>query len=300
MFKTQERFIEYYKQIGMKIEVYKGILWVEYQRMIQPLGPAKLDYSISKEEAEYLLSKFPDSFLIRYTMGFNTTPVSNEWYAVIQDNFLDLDDIPSGNSRSKIRRGLRNCHVSLIDANLVADKGYEVYITAFERYKDARRPQITEEKFKRNVEITKDFEDIIDYWGVFHQDKLIAYATVYKFDSIEADYSVIKFHPDYLKLYPSYALFYTMNKYYLEEKRFEYVNDGFRNILHRTNIQDFLIEKFKFKKRYVNLNIIYKPWFRYLLYTTFPARYLLERLSPKLQALYKLEEIRRIYDGANK
>jgi len=299
MFKTHERFIEYYKRIGAKIEVYKGIIWTEYQKIVQPLGPAKLDYSVSEEEAKLLLSRFPGSLLIRYTTGFSNIAESNEWYAVIQDKFLDLEDIPSKN-RSEIRRGLRNCKVSLVDAELVADKGYEVFIAAFERYRDVKRPQIEKEEFKRKIDITRDFEDIIDYWGVFYQNKLIAYATVYKYDNIEADYSTIKFHPNYLKLYPSYALFYTMNKYYLGEKHFEYVNDGFRNILHQTNIQNFLIEKFKFRKEYVNLKIIYKPWINYLLDTTFPVRYLFGKLNPKLQALYKLEEIRRICDESNK
>ena len=35
------------------------------------------------------------------------------------------------------------------------------------------------------------------------------------------DYSTIKFDPDYLSYYPSYALFFTMNQYYLNEKNYK-------------------------------------------------------------------------------
>ncbi|MEM1574228.1 MAG: hypothetical protein QXY96_07125 [Candidatus Methanomethylicaceae archaeon] len=238
---------------------FKGIIWREYQKMVTPLGPAKFDYSITEDEAKYLLSKFPKALLVRWTDGFNNQVKSKEWYAVISDKFLDLDEIDSKN-RSEIRRGLKNCIVERVDAKLIAERGYDVFISAFERYKGTKKPTITREDFKKRVLIFKDFEDIVHYWGVFYKKELIAYSENYIYDNIEASYSTIKFHPDYLKLYPSYALIYTMNKYYLKDNRFEYVNDGFRNILHQTNIQKYLIDKFKFEKRYTNLYIHYKSY----------------------------------------
>ena len=86
----------------------------------------------------------------------------------------------------------------------------------------------------------RDFEDIIHYWGVFHDNNLIAYSENLSFDDIEVAYSTIKFHPNFLKLYPSYALIYKMNEFYLKNKRFRYVNDGWRIIFHQSNIQSFL------------------------------------------------------------
>lgn len=77
--------------------------------MVAPLGPAKFDYSITEDEAKYLLSKFPKALLVRWTDGFNNQVKSSEWYAVISDKFLDLDEIDSVNTKSKIRRGLKNC-----------------------------------------------------------------------------------------------------------------------------------------------------------------------------------------------
>lgn len=189
----------------------------------------------------------------------------------------------------------------MVDSNFIAEQGYRVYASALENYRGAKIKNITENQFKKNILFTKNFNDLIHYWGVFHADKLIAYSVNHIYDTIEVNYSTIKFHPDYLKLYPSYALIYTMNQYYLKDKSFEYVNDGFRNILHQTNIQQYLIEKFRFKKAYTNLKIVYKPHLSFLLSITFPFKEYLKQMNPKLASLYALEEIRRKCqnDGVN-
>ena len=111
---------------------------------------------------------------------------------------------------------------------------------------------------------------------------------------------VINNLPNYLKLYPSYALFYTMNQYYLDEKRFDYVNDGARSISHETNIQEFLIKKFKFRKAYCNLNIIYSPKIKFILSIIYPFKSIISLLKfgpfVKINILINQEEIRRSYD----
>jgi hypothetical protein len=270
--------------------------------MVVPLGPAMFDYTISEDEVRYLLSKFPKALLVRWTDGFNPTndytgtENSSEegWYAVICTEFEDLEDLSSKN-RSEIRRGLRNCEVKRVEADFIAKNGFNVFISAFERYKGVKKPSITEKEFRERVLKMRDFEDIVHYWGVFHNDILIAYSENYIYDNIEAAYSTIKFHPEYMKLYPSYALIYTMNKYYLQNQKFEYVNDGFRNILHQTNIQGFFIDKFRFKKAYTNLYEFYEPYLSIYLKVTFPIRDILKRVVPKLSALYTMEEIRRKY-----
>ena len=48
-------------------------------------------------------------------------------------------------------------------------------------------------------------------------------------------------------------------RYYLKERKLSYVNEGTRSILHATNVQSFLIEKFRFRKAYCKLHIQYHP-----------------------------------------
>jgi len=298
MFKSAERFAELHERLGGKVEMFEGIPWVEYNKMVVPVGPVKLNYSISKEKASFLLSKFPDALLVRCADGFENTNCCKEWYAVICDKFSELN-VLSGNTRSKIKRGFKNCAVKRVDSNFIAEHGFNVFISAFKKYRGVKKPDISEMDFKKRGFLMKQFDDIVHHWCVFHKNKMIAYSVNYIYDDIEANYSTIKFHADFLKLYPAYALFYTMNKYYLNERKFWYVNDGFRNILHQTNIQEFLIDKFKFTKVYTKLYLFYKPNLAVYLSASYPLRNFIGKISPKLAALYKLEEIRRNYKNSS-
>jgi hypothetical protein len=278
-----ERFTKLFEELGVKSAVYKNTLWGIYNGMVQPFGPAMFGYSLSFDEAKYILNQV-GGILIRWTDGF----VKNEtkgWYAVICDKFLDIPELPSKN-RSEIRRGLKNCNVEIVDAGFIAKKGYEVFISAFNRYKGVRKPKINELEFGNNIMKTRSFDDIVHYWGIFYEGKMIGYSTNYIFDNIEANYFAIYFHPSYLKLNPSCTLFYTMNKYYLQEKEFKYVNAGFRSVLHETGIQDFLQNKFLFKKAYTNLHIVYKPYINVILRILYPVRSFLGKIEPKIGALY--------------
>ena len=284
-----DRFGEFLDLTGQKFLIYEEMIWKVYKDVVQPLGPVSFNYSISREEAKFILNKL-NGILIKWTDGFGEDK-SKEWYAVICDKFLDLSEISSKN-RSEIRRGLRNCTVDRVDVVLLSENGFDVFISAFERYRGVKKPSISKIDFKNQIMKTKDFEDIIHYFGVFHENKIIGYSQNYIYDDI-IDYSTVKFHPDYLKLYPSYALFFTMNKYYLEERRSKYVNDGFRSILHQTNIQRFLTKKFNFRNAYTNLNIVYKPYLQIPMILTFPFKNIIGDFNSELLALYKLEQIRR-------
>lgn len=122
---------------------------------------------------------------------------------------------------------------------------------------------------------------------------MIAFAQNIIYEKTEADYTLIKLHPAYLKYYPAYALIYKMNEYYLAQQGFQYVNDGFRSILHETGIQDFLIKKFGFEKAPTGLHVYYRPPFGQLLRMARPVRGLIGRLYPQANALFELNRLSR-------
>ena len=63
-----------------------------------------------------------------------------------------------------------------------------------------------------------------------------------------------------------------MNRHYLEERKVKYVNDGARTITNHSNIQNFLIEKFNFRKAYCRLEIKYKWWLDFAIECLYPFR----------------------------
>lgn len=258
--------------------------------MIVPIGPAMQNYDITKEDAVSLLRNLKGS-MVRWTSGFQTNIAISDWYAVICDQFIPLDAMKSSH-RYKVNRGLNNCEVRRIEAEYLAQYGYDVYLNAMKGYQNNENIIIPETSFSRNIRDLKVYEDIFHLWGCFYKDKLIAYTHIYVYGDIEANYSTIKFHPEYLKLYPSEALFYTLNSFYLDNK-VAYVNDGFRSILHSTNIQEFLIRKFNFKKQSTKLNIIYKFPYSIFIKGTYPIMRKIAGINKRLDSLYELERIRK-------
>ncbi len=292
VFPGSQRFSELFDTLGVQFEVVRGFIWVDYSRMVVPIGPIKVDYSISEEEARFLLSRFSKTFAVRFTSGFTNARADNGWYAVILKDFKQLLDL-SKNTRKKIRSGSRNCTVRRLDAKFVADHGYDAFSAAVRRYKGTNKPEVTETYFRREILATARFDDIVHYWGAFYGDRLIALHIIYAYDRIEASGVLLRLHPDFIKLYPSYILHQTMGEYYLEKESFEYINGGLRNILHQTNIQDFLMNTFKYEKAFLGLSLKYRPYYGLLISMGMPARSLLGSISPKVAALYKMNEAAR-------
>jgi hypothetical protein len=239
--------------------------WRKYNGALVPLTPPHVDVDITDIDKKI---KENNSYFARWTSNFDSKNESEFWY-VIQDKIMVIEDY-SKNTRSKIRRGLKQCEVKMTTKDILLENGYDCYSSAFSKYNTHLSPK-TISQFQEEV---NSFDDSWDFWGIYHDDVLIGYSQNKIIDDY-CDYSTIKFHPDYLKIYPSYALFFTMNQYYLNEKNFKYVNDGARSISHETNIQSFLIDKFRFRKAYCKLHVIYSNRIKFLLHLLYPFRILL-------------------------
>lgn len=261
--------------------------WKKYNSAIVPDTPPHISIDIQNLQSEI---KKQNVFFARWTSDFDMRKESHFWY-IICDNIIELSDY-SRNTRSKINRGLKQCEVRIVDNEILVKYGYEVYIAAFRNYKTYLKPKTQKEFVKEIEENESDWE----FWGVFYNGKIIAYSKN-KLVVDYCEYASIKFHPDYLKYYPSYALFYRMNKYYLKENNFKYINDGSRSISHLTNIQDFLIQKFKFRKAYCKLHILYNCKTRIFVNLLFPFRKIIRIFNfdpfTRIEILLYQEEIYR-------
>jgi hypothetical protein len=283
------QFAKYYQALGLPSLIYQDILWVPYKKIIQPFGPLKGNYAISRKAAKEILAKLNGLFIRWHTPSENSYETA--WYAVIQDKFFDLDELKS-KRRSNIKKALKNCEVKKVPANYIGEHGYEIHRETFKKYYGKNLTE-TKEVFQKMLNMDKDFENNIHYWGVFYEDILVAYAKIYIFDKKEANICVAKFHPHYLKYQISDAFFYVLGQYYLKQEKFNYINDGFRSIMHETNLQSKLISQFNFKKAYTKLNLIYKPSLNFFMNVTYPFHPVLSLFNPKLKSLYLQEKISR-------
>ena len=270
---------------------YRGIRWYPYQGMLLPKTPPHQEIVLSKKEQGELLKK-SQVYMLRWISDWDGAK-SEFWY-VIKDHFDGLDEL-SSNTRSKVRRGLKNCSVLKVLPEDIAQDGYEIYVSAMNNYK-TNLNIISEKEFRNNKVNSENY----DIWAVYEKNtgKMIAYSSN-KIQENSCNYTEIKFHPKYLKLYSSYALFYEMNRYYLEEKKLKYVSDGARSISHETNIQSYLIEKFKFRKAYMRLNVAYRWDVKLAIALLYPLKVIIDKVDypiiNKISVILKQEEIRRSF-----
>ena len=287
------RYTSYLSSKGEKFSVVDGSIYRRYNNMIVPFGSITEDYSISNHHARELLNQL-GGILIRSTNGNLSTNQNKDWYAVVCDDFVSIDELRSKlKIKGEIKRGLTNCEVKRIDPVYLSEKGFEIYSNALQAYKSVKISTSTREQFIQDSLCAQHYEDIVHYWGAFHKNELIAYCSNFLYDNVEVSYSTMKFNPKYLSLYPSYALFYEMNKYYLSENKIKFANAGFRSILHETSIQSYLTKKFNFKKMYLDLNIYYSPIFKFIISAIYPFRNSIGRIDKRLSAIMELEKIRR-------
>ncbi len=271
---------------------FKNIEWHNYQGAYLPTSSPHINITLSKNDASELLKKSGTLFL-RYSDEWDRNEESEFWY-VVKDNFKGMAEL-SSNTRNQVRKGLGHCVVRKVTCHEVATKGYESYKSALEGYTTHFTP-MSKKVFHDNIMKTSNY----DFFAVYEKEseKMIAYSSNI-IDGDVCNYTTIKFHPKYLKLYPSYALFYEMNKYYLEDKGFSYVHDGARSISHDTNIHAFLVQKFKFRKAYCRLHVVYRIEVKLAIMVLYPFRNILKIFNHsvvnKISALLKQEEIRRSF-----
>ena len=187
--------------------------WKKYNGALIPLIPPHIK---TKVDLNYIRRKIisEHAFFARWVSEFDRKKESSFWY-VINDKAQEMKDY-SVNTRSKIRRGFKELEVRKISRKDILKYGYSVYSAAFKRYKTINKP-MNKSEF---ISYITNLDDLWEFWGVFYKtnDKLVGYSENKVVDN-QCYYSTIKFHTDYLKKYPSYVLYYTMNRYYLKEKK---------------------------------------------------------------------------------
>ncbi len=283
------RFFDYYRAHGIPCQLRDGVLWIEESRWIRPIGPIDRDYTISKQEARALLAHWPQAMVVSVTDGLLPAGRTSSWYAIVGRRGLELEEYPA-KIRSTVSRGLRENEVKKVDAEEVVRHGYETHVAAFARYK---LPPKTKDRFRDTMSVAGDFADVIDFWAVYHDGVLAGYAQNHCYPNVEVSYSAMPFHPDYFKFNTSYALIHTMNHYYLRQRSYPYINDGFRSISHPTEFQEYLVKKFGFERAYTHLHLHYRPALAAAMAMPRWSKRLAGKLSAKFAALCTLDDAAR-------
>jgi len=180
-------------------------------------------------------------------------------YSIICDlSPYNVEGIPSSNTRSKVRRGLKRCQVRRIEIEWLAENGYDVSRRSRERHGETI-PQGDAEGFVRNAMKYSGREDVRVY-GVFVDEELAAFGWTFdRADGIRMGPTV--FDPAHSNSYPMYALFYMIAHERLNDGSCRFIDNGTRPMSHETNIADFLFS-LGWRKAYTRLGLHCTAQFR--------------------------------------
>lgn len=267
-----------------------AVQWFSYNGALLPKTPPHHNIELTKNEQHNLLATY-NPYFIRWTSHFDTLDETSFWY-ILKDSPEELSEY-SSKIRNQIKKGLRLCRIEKTDSSTIINEGYVVYKAAFDHYQTLQKP-LNREDFQRSL---TSLDHAWEFWSIRNDNgKMIGYSQNYIADNT-CNYSTVKLHPDFLPLYPAYALFFTMNEHYLNSRKMAYIHDGTRSLAHQSNIQSFLIQKFHFRQAFCHLHVAYRRDIAIVVALLYPFRHLIKRLSnplfQKISVLLKHEEIRR-------
>lgn len=277
--------------IGYEHFVAEGIHWRKHQGAVIPLSMPHIEPDLTDRQAAAILAACK-GYLIRWETDFDARD-SGSWWHVIKSEPEYLDKL-SRNTRSKIRRGMKNFVYEVCSPETIREHGYSVYRSAYDRYETFER-RMSEKEFRSAVGgLPRETE----FWSV--RDSATGELAAFSENLVRDGavfYLTMWFSPPALGKYAAYGLIHSMNRYYLNERRLDYVSDGARSISHQTAIHDFLIEKFGFRKAYARLHVVYANWLEPGVRCLYPLRGLLGKangaVAAKLSVLFEQERLHR-------
>ena len=267
--------------------------WDYYNRALIPNTPPNTEANVFELNDKRLWKQKPKPLLARWTTDFDCGYETSWWYCIKDDRF-NIDSVKS-QIRYKIKKGVSNFNVIIINPCDYKEEVLECTIKAFSAYPESYRPTITKDYLSEILSWNEKF--IV--FGAFERESgtLQGYSLCKENEGYVA-LSVQKANPAYEKLQINAALVNGICEYYNDRlsKDF-YIVDGERNVLHETAFQDYLVRYFGFRKAYCKLHIKYRHGVGMLVKMLYPFRKILAKtnvkLLKKISAVLTMEEYSR-------
>lgn len=295
--RSRNTYAQVLKEQGDYVITVEGVDWYDHSGFMIPAYLPHCCPQIAPDLAREVvkISKRP---FARWDTKYGQVKTSPWWY-VLKRGPWQIESIKRKKKRWMIRQGEKHFSVRPLTFDEVLEKCPEVAQLAVARYKGKAEVE-TYEILKERVRAANKVPGVLEYIGCFHEDTLVSFSENYIQEN--AVWLInIRHDPAFLNKYSSYGFMSGILDCYLNERKMDYVLDGCRNIFHKTQFQDFLIEKFGFTKEYALLNVVYSPPFRIAVESAYPFKAIVVAfcrkwhigILDKVEAVLNQEYIRR-------
>lgn len=219
----------------------------------------------------------------RYTTDFDCGIDTGYWYIVKDAPFI-MDEIDKKYQKA-IQRALKRCEVRRIDAVAEFEDIYEVYEAAVNNYQNIDN-RVSKENFREGVK-----RDGLDYWGAYDiaTGKMAGWMSCQNNGDWTETISA-KYHPELQSLRPSDAIHYAILTHYLNELGQKFICSGSRSLNHKTNVQDYKIKNWHFRKAFCKLHLVYRKDINIILKILYPFRNLLMKID-NITAIHQINSV---------
>jgi hypothetical protein len=243
--------------------------------------------------------KFPSlagKYFLRYSYDFDVKEPT-EWWCIVKDKEEDLSDY-NQKIRYQIRRGLKKFEYRRVDPALIRANAYPVYDLCM---REIEKTPLGEEAYQRQLAYEVETGIPVEYIGIFQEGALIGYSKNFASDKEGRVFCESYYIPrEYYRQSVIYGLISWENRFYINERGYEYTMFGTKTLLHPSNIDQFLLGRMELRKAYCKMYVVYDFRTRFLLGVLYPIRRTLEKVeSEKLlpvKALIEQERIARSFD----
>jgi hypothetical protein len=192
------------------------------------------------------------ALLACWTSAWDTPEPTEWWWTCCDRDEYEMENIESARGRRSIRRGLRDCVVRRVPAEVFAPLAYPIHRAALESY-GVHPP--TARAYARTIESMAEYRGT-EFWAAFRGNRMAAYATCQVIDDAVTLGST-KSDPELDRHNPNAALFYSIARHYLHYG-LRYISNGSRTLWHPTHINEFLTT-LGFRRVYCRVHVQLSP-----------------------------------------
>lgn len=254
-----ERLSDWCRQQRVPHAIVQDTVWYNTKQLIQPFAPFYKDIQLSKTQAQSLIDELQGG-VVRWSTKKQKQPAQdNDWYIINRNLQLHMEDLPES-SVKRIYSGLNYCEVRPIEAELAARDGYLIQVKAQSVEKDYTSMLWfnNQEAYTAFVSRDEQFDDVIQYYGIFYENRLVGICRCLQFEQSEVQVTHTVFDPDYIKFKTKEALMWWVINYYFEERGFKSIIASTRPLDPTSTEHQFYLQNFLFEKTAMRLNVEFR------------------------------------------
>jgi hypothetical protein len=265
-------YAEFLRGIGHRVVAGPSVCWFDASRLFFLSAPPHRLYTPTADDMRVAFRQLP-CLGVRFASEVEGPgKLSYQIVCTAADYGLEL---LSGNTRSKVRRGLKRCRVDPVPFSVLAAEGRRAHEDTVER--QGREGILSGARWQHFCAAAADSPGF-EAWGAWCGEDLAAFLVTVTFDDT-VEFLLARSRSDRLGAYPNNALLFTVTEEMLVQRRVPQITFGLESLEPVAPLDDF---KFSmgFCKRPLRQRVVFHPVLQTLLRHA-PVRAALRRWSER-------------------